>query len=199
MIERIIKAGVDLLVKRQVASETQEQREIYHYGLELLVYYIINVAVLLAIGWIYHRAWEVALLLFLFALIQTNGGGYHADTHGKCLLTMIVGVLAFIAVIPLYNENMILQGASVGIGLFMVYRFAPVPHRNHPLSAARMRQLGIRAKVIAAGLAAIWVAAISMAFREIASVLSINFLMIGLSLFMAFLKQKDLKDDVQQW
>ena len=156
MIARLIDGGVSFMVKRGAAPDTEDDREIYAYGLELQIYYLIHAMVLLSIGFLFDRAVEMGILLFLFGLIQSNGGGYHANTHGKCLFLMVLGALLFLAVFPLYQNNVPMQSISVSLGLATVICLAPVVHKNHPLSPQKSKVMGKKAKLLACGISLIW-------------------------------------------
>ena len=191
MVDNLIDGCVSFMVQRGAIPNTDEQLEIYRYGMELQIYYIIHAFVLLGIGFLFGQALNVALLLFLFGLIQSNGGGYHADTHGKCLGLMILGVLAFLALMPLYRSNAILQAVSLVIGLAVVISLAPVAHRNHPLNPQKSVVLGKRAKVLAGIISFLWcVFAFFNVWPDARGVIAITMAFTGISIFTAWLKKR---------
>ena len=191
MIEAIINKSVRFLVDRKTISNTPEQLEIYRYGLELWIYYIVNATILLAISVPMGRVWEVALFLFLFALVQTNGGGYHADTHGKCLAFMVAGVLVFIALLSLFQASCVIQIIGALFGLCIICFLAPVSHVNHSLSRDYSKRLGNRAKRISFALIGICIALLVLDMMKISAVLSLALFFSGVSLICAFLKAKN--------
>ena len=156
MIDKFIERCVSFMVKKGAVPDIEDQREIYIYGLELQIYYIINATVLLAIGFLFGHIVEVALMLFLFGVIQSNGGGYHANTHTKCLFYMIVGVFVFLLLLPIYQDHILLQLLSVLGGATTVLCLAPVAHKNHTLSPTLSKKMGNRAKVYTCVLASSW-------------------------------------------
>lgn len=156
MIDRLTNEGVSFLVKRGVVAEAKDQRDIYNYGLELLISYAIHAVVLLTIGQLFGRAIEMGLLLFLFGLIQSNGGGYHANTHGKCLSLMVLGALLFLILLPFFQDNLPVQSTSVLLGLVAVICLAPITHKNHPLSPQKSKAMGRKAKYLAGGISLLW-------------------------------------------
>ncbi len=77
----------DYLIKKGQIRE--EDRELYHYGFDIIFYSIWSTAVLLMIGQLLHRLVPSLIIVYGFYTFQSNGGGYHASTHLNCLLTMI--------------------------------------------------------------------------------------------------------------
>lgn len=68
------------------------KREIYLYGLDLFLYTLISTSGLIAISALVGRTIEGILIIALYYLNQTLGGGYHATTHFRCFLTMALGL-----------------------------------------------------------------------------------------------------------
>jgi len=190
MIARLINGFVSFMIIRGVIPDTEDQREIYSYGLELQIYYAIHAAVLLSIGLVFGRAFEMELLLFLFGLIQSNGGGYHANTHGKCLTLMVMGALLFLALFPLYQRSVPLQIMSVLVGLMAVVCLAPIAHKNHPLNPEKSKAMGKKAKYLACGISLLWcVLSFLSVFPSAQAVISITMAFSCASMVSAWVKK----------
>ncbi|MCL2399870.1 MAG: accessory gene regulator B family protein [Defluviitaleaceae bacterium] len=156
MVANIIDKSVLFLIQQGAVENTEEQKEIYRYGMELQIYYIIHAAILISLGLLFGHGLEVALLLFFFGAIQVNAGGYHAKTHARCMSIMTIGVILFLLLLPIYQNNLILQLVSTIVGTATVITMSPVAHKNHPLSPQKSKVLGKRAKFIAVVLASLW-------------------------------------------
>ena len=65
------------------------ERDIYIYGCDTALYTAISTLGLLALGAGFGRLWETVVCVSLFYLNQSFGGGYHADTHFRCLLILL--------------------------------------------------------------------------------------------------------------
>lgn len=74
-------------------NPSTELRKVYAYGCELFLYTIISTLGLLMIGSATNRLYNTVIVIIIFYLCQSNGGGYHATTHTRCFLTMSVGLL----------------------------------------------------------------------------------------------------------
>jgi accessory gene regulator B len=178
------------MVRRGAIADTKEQREIYGYGMELQIYYIIHAVLLIGIGLLFGQAFEVAFLLFLFGMIQSNGGGYHAETHGKCLGIMAVGVLIYIALLPIYLLYPLLQTASVLFGWIVIICLAPVAHKNHPLSPEKSKTMGKRAKFLACIISTSWFLLLLSGWLEpLHPIISTTMFFSGISMIAARIKK----------
>jgi len=158
MVSNIIDKSVLFLIQQGAIKNTQEQKEIYRYGMELQICYIIHATILISLGLIFRHGLEVVLLLFFFGVIQVNAGGYHAKTHARCLSIMTLGVILFLFLLPIYQNNLFLQLTSTIAGTTVVIIMSPIAHKNHPLSPQKSEALGNRAKFIAVALALLWCA-----------------------------------------
>ena len=158
MVAEIIDKSVMFMLQRGAIPDTEEQIEIYKYGIELQIHYFINATLLIIIGLLFGHGWEVVLLLITFGAVQVNAGGFHADTRKGCLSIMVFGTLVFFLLLQVYEVSFFLQFISVSAGLITVLKLAPVSHKNHPISPQTSNKLGKRAKYIAVALTMGWCA-----------------------------------------
>lgn len=86
-----IEKITDKLIQNEYIPE--EDREIYEYGFDIIIYTIWSTLVLLFIGFALNQFWNAVIIILCFYVFQSFGGGYHANSHIKCLLTMICGLL----------------------------------------------------------------------------------------------------------
>lgn len=109
-------------------SDNKGQREIYAYGCELLLYTIISTLGLLLIGIAIGKLFETSVMIAIFYLCQSNGGGYHAATHMRCFLTMVSGLFIALLLISIPLSN----GFYVVILLLSVVTLVAFPLYLHP-------------------------------------------------------------------
>ena len=105
-----------------------EDKDIYIYGCDTAIYTFISTLGLLIIGFGFGKLLETLILIVIFYLNQTMGGGFHATTHFRCFLTMAVGVLIYIATFSLQIPMLI----SIIIGLTALLLLLVVPLVLHP-------------------------------------------------------------------
>ena len=85
----------------------EEEREIYEYGFDVTIYTIWSTAVLFLIGLVLQQFPASLIIVLGFYVFQSTGGGYHARTHQKCLLTMIVGLLVGLSLVFIKEYHII--------------------------------------------------------------------------------------------
>ena len=189
MIDRLIDRCVFFMINNGAVVDTEDQREIYKYGLELQFYYVLHGAILLGLGLLFGQALEVALLLFLFGMLQSNGGGFHANTHTRCFLIMACAVLVFMALLPIYQSFIAVQAVSILTSLAIILCLAPVAHKNHPLNPEMSKRMGKRAKVIAGIFALTWCLLLLLSILPfLLGVISLVMALSGVSMIAAWVK-----------
>lgn len=137
----------DYLIKKHYIDP--EDRDIYLYGFDIIFYTIWSTAVLLLLGLVFKQFWAGVIIVFLFYIFQSSGGGFHADTHLKCLLTMILGLCAGLSFIFIRERHMILW-ILTAIGAFLLFSFPLVLHPNKAHLEKERQSLSARSIVITA-------------------------------------------------
>lgn len=142
MLPRILTQS---FIKHGYISE--EEREVYEYGFDITIYTIWSTAALLLIGLLLRQFVPTLILVFGFYTFQTTGGGYHANTHLKCLLSMIAGLLIGLSFIFL-KELPVLLWILLGIGALLLF-FVPLAlHPNKAYLETERKRLTIRSIVV---------------------------------------------------
>lgn len=62
------------------------------YGIEALLHTVLSTFGLLMIGVCFHMLIETLIIVSIFYINQTLGGGFHATSHIKCFLTMALSL-----------------------------------------------------------------------------------------------------------
>ena len=84
MIESLSRAYARVLVDHGIISE--DQKEIYSYGLTALIVNLVNYSVFLALGFIFSLAKETVIFFIFYLPLRNIIGGRHAKTPLACLL-----------------------------------------------------------------------------------------------------------------
>lgn len=134
MFKRLSYKFANLLVKNEVIEK--EDFEIYRYGFETLIYFIVNISVALCIGIIFDRFIHTIIFLSCYCTLRQFTGGYHARNYTECTLTFIGMYLMtiFVANNIYIDKNKYLLILFMIFSIYIIYRFAPLEHRNKPLS-----------------------------------------------------------------
>lgn len=125
---------------RKYVDMDDARAETCMYGLDLLLYTIISTAGLLLIGIAFGAVIPTCIIIFLFYLNQSIGGGFHANSHTKCFFTMTIGLSLLLIFVRLNIPQFVypIVGFLSCIGLFCC---PLVLHRNKAYLASRTQQL----------------------------------------------------------
>jgi len=124
----------------------KSDEEIYVYGLDLLIFTILNMLAILITSVIINRFTESAILLATIIPLQSYGGGYHAKTHLRCFLIMYIGWWGLMYIIP-FITSLVAFVMSV-ISVVIIFCLAPVPHKNVKMSTEHRLKLRTVIRII---------------------------------------------------
>ena len=131
---------VKLFEKRGVICASAEEREVYIYGFDIAIYTFLSTLGLFFIGWMAGRPIETTLLIFVYYINQSFGGGFHASSHLMCFLTMVLGELLFFVSFLLPYSLLACIGISV-ISLLFMWLHPLVLHPNKSYLKKKAPQL----------------------------------------------------------
>lgn len=122
------------LIEQKIVSD--EDREIYEYGFELLLADVFNFSIILLIGGITHQLWSTVLYLLIFVGLRSVCGGYHAKTHLRCHIGTIGVYILFLLLLntQALTDSALLLLYGNFIAALPIILFSPIPHANKPLS-----------------------------------------------------------------
>ena len=121
----------------------EQDREKYDYCYEIMLSTLLNFAAVLLIGLVTGFLAQTVCFMLVFALLKSNAGGYHAESHLVCFAETVGTFLLYrllAAVIPVG----ILPHVSVVLILFAiitVFILAPVETGNKPIGRRQSGQL----------------------------------------------------------
>jgi len=130
-----------------VGTIDKSDEDVYEYGLELLIYTIINIAVILGSSILVGKLLDSLFLLVVILPLQSFGGGYHAKTHLRCFLIMYIGWWAVIFILPLITPISSIIIACTAV--FIVFWIAPVAHENVRISVKQKNKMRLLVRITA--------------------------------------------------
>ncbi|GAA0237240.1 accessory gene regulator ArgB-like protein [Metaclostridioides mangenotii] len=134
----MIKSCADKVTSYLIERETieDEEFEIYSYGFETLIAFVVNIAVILIIGYMLNKFNETLLFLCFYCPIRQFSGGFHAENYRRCLLVFITLYLSNTYILDkLMNLNTDIFITIISIISYVGIVFlSPQEHRNNPLS-----------------------------------------------------------------
>lgn len=129
-----------LLIKHKILDI--EQRDIYIYGLEVILLNGGLVLMFLTISLLFGVMINFWAYLIFFLPIRIFSGGYHAKTSERCfvLSTVMYGLsIALIKFIPLLYTLWEWRIAGI-VSLFVILVMAPLINENNPLSKTQRKR-----------------------------------------------------------
>lgn len=187
MIMAMASAVVSFLEKRNVIDSTS--REVYVYGCDIALYTFLSTTGLLVIGALLGRLFETAILVSVFYLNQSIGGGFHASTHTRCFITMVIGLLVFATsfALPFNKVAIACFGLSASI---LLYRFPLILHKNkrHLMNSADSLMRRSRIAIVAQTMLLLGV--LFTRYSVCAQSLAISMLLSAISRSVAVLQQR---------
>lgn len=171
---------VKLFEKRGVICASPEEREVYIYGFDIALYTFLSTLGLFLIGYIAGRPIETTLLISLYYINQSFGGGFHASSHLMCFLTMVLGELIFLASFLLPYSLPCCIVISV-LALLFMWMHPLVLHPNKSYLKKKAPQLIKRSRQILLGETALLIVFILLNVPVIIQTICLTFLLSAIS------------------
>lgn len=132
-------------------SQDEEQRAVCEYGCELWLYTIISTIGLVIIGVVFGSVIEASVMISVFYLCQSFGGGYHAKTHVNCFAIMSLGLILGLTIleIPMPTVPFILL-LICSMTVLLVFPLQLHPHKQYLV--AQSRKLLKRSRIVTIGI-----------------------------------------------
>lgn len=141
MLERLAKSAARFFVVQDIVKS--EHEEIYAYGMEILLSTVINGVMVLIVAAITNTLLPSLIFFTAFIIMRRTAGGYHANTHGGCMVILAAVHLLFILFINFCKLNVIPAFSIISViySCISVCLFSPVEHPNKPLSDVNKQKL----------------------------------------------------------
>lgn len=119
------------------------EKEVYIYGIELLISSAVSTSVILLIGLLTHTFFHSIIFLISFSAIRVYTGGYHSMTYLRC---NIISALSYVAIVVFqylfcsFISNLIVMLCGYIFTMLLAVIFAPIKHDNKELSKADIKK-----------------------------------------------------------
>jgi accessory gene regulator B len=172
----------------------QEDEQYYRYGLEVLISTSLSIISVIIISIIANRFFETLLYLAGFIPLRTAAGGYHAKTHLRCYLILIVSHLIFLSIIFFLPVAavMYLAYAAIGLAAVLIFVLAPIDDPNRPFTGDEHLKFKKRSRL---ALLVYVVAAVAVSFLsvQLSLCIGLGMLTVGLALLASAIKNKIIR------
>ena len=134
------------LLSKNIINE--EMFEVYVYGAELFLSFVITNAIIIIIGIIINQLAATLVHLLIFILLRRFTGGYHATTYLKCKITMVV-IYAFTIISANYVElNIYWYVLLMVAGNITIFFSAPIENPNKKLDDNKKKKCKILSHIL---------------------------------------------------
>lgn len=127
-------------LKNEVISHNVE---VYAYCIEILLSTLLNGLIAFIISLLLKQFLEGLVFSFVFIIMRQLVGGYHADTHLKCILFFSVIFTLTLLLTKYLSPSFYLLVMVIGcfVSLPVNFILAPIEHINKPLSDEKKKKL----------------------------------------------------------
>ena len=122
---------------------TEEDRDIYEYGIIIALSTVINIIITLGVGIIASIPLQLIIYIIPFILLRSSIGGYHAETFWGCVAVssfLVVAVVILVKCIPITIAPVLTFVFSV-ISVGVIVLFAPVINSSKKADSEYIRKL----------------------------------------------------------
>lgn len=147
MIQKCAHKMADFCVQNQIIE--QEDTDVYIYGFEILISYIVNIATVLFLAWLFDALLYICVFLVFFYPLRIFSGGFHAEDYRKCYMISVVAIL-----LVLFTEKYaVMFWSPIVVGLFMalsaiyIFNHAPLEDKNKPLDNSEKAKYRRKARI----------------------------------------------------
>lgn len=187
MISKLAKSIAHFFVIQNITDESKEV--IYAYGMELLISDVLNTVIVLIIALISHTLPAAIIFVTVFMTLRKFVGGYHANGHLSCMLTLIAVMLVFSYGVCNIQEKHIglFTVGFVALSLPIIFIIAPVRHPNKPISEEKMEKLKRKSRLLSVLLSISAVMLVILHFGKLSIFVSSGILLSALAALFGYL------------
>ena len=129
-----MEQATSVIVSKMLSADliSENEIELYNYGVQVLLEKTISYAILFGLAWILHCLLEVALFFVSFSIIRKYSGGVHCKRFVSCLFLSTAISFSGIALYPFVKNNFLLYqggGYNVNNNCNFDWRYQQPQHR----------------------------------------------------------------------
>jgi accessory gene regulator B len=189
-MEKAANRITSFFIAQGAASE--DDRDIYVYGLVIALSTAQNILVTAVIGLLLGVPLKALAFILPFALTRLFAGGAHAKTSWGCVIAsaaILASALLLIRFTPLSAQTPAAL-ALLASSVTLVFLFAPAEHPNRPISPRERVIFRRRSRVFALIIAGLCGGLILTQIREYPFCISLGFAAAGVSLTPGAMKRR---------
>lgn len=133
------------MIERRLISE--EEKELYLYGLQLLSEKIFGLCSMILICIILSRLFEGIVFYMAYSLLRMYAGGFHAERFIACYLSSCV-TMVFCCVLSFLPFAMNVSFVTSIVAIPLILFLAPVEHSAKPLDECEVKRYKILTRLV---------------------------------------------------
>lgn len=141
------KIGDDLVRSGVVKAE---DAEVYIYGINQILAYVLNASSSLIIGLIFGVTFEIVIFMAAYIPLRSFAGGYHAKTPLRCYIFSVIMLIVVSIGLKYLAVSEWVYYAVLLVSVLGVLVLSPVEDRNKPLDEIEHKVYKKRTVFIAA-------------------------------------------------
>lgn len=148
MIKYLAKRITNYYINKNKIKE--DEREMFEYCFDLLLSTLFNLLAIVIISIATGLYIEGAIFCIVFMTLRGVGGGYHANTHFLCFITIMTIFISYVLMLKFINVEImfVLSIAFLVVSFFVIAILAPVDTETKPLTKEEFKKNKIKTLVI---------------------------------------------------
>lgn len=165
-----------------------EERQLIEYGLEQLKSAIIGLFITIVLGIVFGMLFQAIIFLMVCIPLRMYAGGYHADTRKGCYFISTIMLASCFWCLASIQWDAILCIIVSGICFLMILFMSPIENDKKALEPIEVLVYKKRTRMILSIESIILVFVVHIGQKEIYSTITINFLLVTISLLVGCFK-----------
>lgn len=127
---------------------TEDLRDVYVYGFEILLSFVFSVLTILLLGLLTNNILVSLIYLIVFIFTRRFVGGYHANTHFKCQLCSFIIFSTVLLLTSYIDVDIYWICTLMVIGTFSILILAPIENPHKPITEQQHKKCKVTGLII---------------------------------------------------
>lgn len=148
MINYLAKKITNYYIKKNSIQE--EEREAYEYCFDIMLSTLLNLLAIIIISVATRLYIEGTVFCIVFMTLRGIGGGYHANTHFLCFMTIMIVFAIYVIMLKLLSVSILFYISIVFLifGFVVITLLAPVDTETKPLTKVEYKKNRIKTLIL---------------------------------------------------
>lgn len=188
MIKLLSKGVTHFLLSKGKIEKSEI--DLYNHGSEIIISTIIGFLMVFLTGVLLSSIDSAIIFYVLFVVIRSYTGGYHADTHLKCKLTLLFCCVTVVFFTNILEDkyNLIMHTIYVLLFISSVLIYAPIINGNKPMKKEEIERNRLKAIIISV---VVCLLSYAVYFFSLRCTISIGITLVIISFLMVIGKLKE--------